>query len=64
MTKQEASQPSPAEWTTFKWEGTTDFKHYVTVVLLLAVILIAELNPLYLKVRWLSWIVTKLSLWF
>ena len=45
------SQFSPADWTTFKWEGTADFTHYLTVVLLLAVFLAAELNPFYLKVR-------------
>ena len=44
------SQFSPADWTTFKWEGTHDFVHYVTVVGLLAVFLAAELNPFYLKV--------------
>ena len=44
------SQFSPADWTTFHWEGTADFTHYITVVLLLAVFLAAELNPFYLKV--------------
>ena len=44
------SQFSPADWTTFKWEGTANFAHYVTVVLLLTVFLAAELNPFYLKV--------------
>ncbi|KAI0772261.1 phosphatidyl serine synthase-domain-containing protein [Irpex lacteus] len=43
------SQFSPADWTTFKWEGTANFAHYVTVVLLLTVFLAAELNPFYLK---------------
>ena len=45
------SQFSPADWTTFHWEGTADFTHYITVVLLLALFLAAELNPFYLKVR-------------
>ncbi|EGN93988.1 hypothetical protein SERLA73DRAFT_189140 [Serpula lacrymans var. lacrymans S7.3] len=43
------SQFSPHDWTAFKWEGTASFQHYVTVVLLLAVFLAAELNPFYLK---------------
>jgi hypothetical protein len=46
------SQFSPHDWTAFKWEGTTSFRHYVTVVLLLAVFLAAELNPFYLKVSY------------
>ncbi|KAL4242513.1 Phosphatidylserine synthase 2 [Abortiporus biennis] len=48
-TKRVISQFSPADWTTFQWEGTADFTHYVTVVALLAVFLAAELNPFYLK---------------
>ncbi|EPT05349.1 hypothetical protein FOMPIDRAFT_1021601 [Fomitopsis schrenkii] len=48
-TKRVFSQFSPADWTTFKWEGTAGFGHYFTVVLLLAVFLAAELNPFYLK---------------
>jgi hypothetical protein len=44
------SQFSPHDFTAFKWEGTTSFLHYFTVVLLLAVFLAAELNPFYLKV--------------
>ncbi|KAI0079487.1 PSS-domain-containing protein [Panus rudis PR-1116 ss-1] len=48
-TRRVISQFSPADWTTFKWEGTTDFAHYFAVVLLLAVFLAAELNPFYLK---------------
>ncbi|KAH9841687.1 phosphatidylserine synthase 2 [Rhodofomes roseus] len=48
-TKRVFSQFSPADWTTFKWEGTADFGHYFAVVLLLAVFLAAELNPFYLK---------------
>ncbi|KAH7915454.1 phosphatidyl serine synthase-domain-containing protein [Hygrophoropsis aurantiaca] len=43
------SQFSPHDWTTFQWEGTASFVHYITVVLLLAVFLAAELNPFYLK---------------
>ena len=43
-------QFSPHDFTAFKWEGSTDFLHYITVVMLLAVFLVAELNPFYLKV--------------
>ncbi|KIL00211.1 hypothetical protein PAXRUDRAFT_821916 [Paxillus rubicundulus Ve08.2h10] len=43
------SQFSPHDWTAFKWEGTTSFRHYLTVVSLLAIFLAAELNPFYLK---------------
>jgi len=42
-------QFSPHDFTAFKWEGSTDFLHYITVVMLLAVFLVAELNPFYLK---------------
>ncbi|TDL17759.1 phosphatidylserine synthase 2 [Rickenella mellea] len=47
--KRVVTQFSPHDWTSFKWEGTASFTHYVTVVLLLAVFLAAELNPFYLK---------------
>lgn len=53
------SQFSPADWTTFKWEGTANFTHYVTVVLLLTVFLAAELNPFYLKVESMGTILTN-----
>ena len=53
-TRRVISQFSPHDWTTFQWEGTADFTHYVAVVLLLAVFLAAELNPFYLKVRGFS----------
>lgn len=53
-TKRVISQFSPADWTTFKWEGTTDFTHYFSVLMLLAVFLAAELNPFYLKAGHLS----------
>ena len=43
-------QFSPHDFTAFKWAGSTDFLHYITVVMLLAVFLAAELNPFYLKV--------------
>lgn len=42
-------QFSPSDFTTFKWEGTASLTHYVTVVVLLAVFLAAELTPFYLK---------------
>jgi len=48
--KRVLSQFSPHDFTAFKWEGTASFLHYITVVLLLAVFLAAELNPFYLKV--------------
>ena len=44
------TQFSPHDFTAFDWHGTTDFLHYSTVVILLAVFLAAELNPFYLKV--------------
>lgn len=43
------SQFSPHDFTAFKWGTATSFVHYVTVVMLLAVFLAAELNPFYLK---------------
>jgi len=43
-------QFSPHDFTAFKWAGSADFLHYITVVMLLAVFLAAELNPFYLKV--------------
>jgi len=43
------SQFSPHDFTAFKWGTASSFTHYVTVVLLLAVFLAAELNPFYLK---------------
>jgi len=49
------SQFSPHDFTAFKWAGTTSFLHYFTVVLLLALFLVAELNPFYLKnLLWLE----------
>ncbi|KAF6747863.1 phosphatidyl serine synthase-domain-containing protein [Ephemerocybe angulata] len=47
--KRVISQFSPHDFTEFKWGPATSFLHYVTVVLLLAVFLAAELNPFYLK---------------
>ncbi|KIY68453.1 PSS-domain-containing protein [Cylindrobasidium torrendii FP15055 ss-10] len=47
--KRVVSQFSPHDFTAFKWGTTTDFTHYFSVVLLLAVFLAAELNPFYLK---------------
>jgi len=48
-TRRVVSQMTPHDWTTFKWEGTASFSHYVTVLLLLVGFLAAELNPFYLK---------------
>jgi len=47
--KRMLGQFSPHDWTTFKWEGTSSFLNYFVVVGLLAVFLMAELNPFYLK---------------
>jgi hypothetical protein len=49
-TKRVFTQFSPHDFTTFHWHGTASLLHYVTVVMLLAVFLAAELNPFYLKV--------------
>ena len=49
--KRVLTQFSPHDFTAFKWGTATDFLHFSTVVLLLAVFLAAELNPFYLKVR-------------
>jgi len=47
--KRAMQQFSPHDFTAFKWAGSADFLHYITVVILLAVFLAAELNPFYLK---------------
>lgn len=49
-TKRVFTQFSPHDFTAFHWHGTASLLHYVTVVILLAVFLAAELNPFYLKV--------------
>jgi hypothetical protein len=49
-TKRVLTQFSPHDFTAFHWHGTASLIHYVTVVMLLAVFLAAELNPFYLKV--------------
>jgi len=48
-TKRVFTQFSPHDFTAFHWHGTASLLHYVTVVMLLAVFLAAELNPFYLK---------------
>lgn len=48
------TQFSPHDFTAFHWHGTASLLHYVTVVMLLAVFLAAELNPFYLKVGVIS----------
>ncbi|KAH9980040.1 phosphatidyl serine synthase-domain-containing protein [Lactifluus volemus] len=48
-TKRVFTQFSPHDFTAFHWHGTASLLHYVTVVMLLAVFLVAELNPFYLK---------------
>jgi len=45
------SQFSPHDFTAFKWGTASSFTHFISVVLLLAVFLAAELNPFYLKVK-------------
>ncbi|KAH6912651.1 phosphatidylserine synthase 2 [Coprinopsis sp. MPI-PUGE-AT-0042] len=47
--KRVLSQFSPHDFTALNWHAAQDFTHYVSVVLLLAVFLAAELNPFYLK---------------
>ena len=56
-TKRMLTQFLPHDFTTFRWEGTASFTHYVVVVILLAAFLTAELTPFYLKswVEWLFW---------
>jgi len=49
------SQFSPYDFTAFKWGTATSFTNYISVVLLLAMFLAAELNPFYLKsLLWLE----------
>ncbi|KAJ7820270.1 phosphatidyl serine synthase-domain-containing protein [Mycena leptocephala] len=49
------SQFSPHDFTAFKWGTASSFRNYISVVLLLAVFLAAELNPFYLKsLLWLE----------
>jgi hypothetical protein len=40
----------PHRYFAFKWGAPIDFKRYVTTIWLLAICLLAEINPLYLKV--------------
>lgn len=47
--KRVLSQFSPHDFTAFKWGTATSFSNYISVVLLLAMFLAAELNPFYLK---------------
>lgn len=48
-TRRVMKQFAPYDFTSFEWGGTKSFAAYVTVVLLLATFLAAELNPFYLK---------------
>lgn len=53
--KRVLSQFSPHDFTSFKWGTASSFTHYISVVLLLAIFLAAELNPFYLKsLLWLE----------
>ncbi|KAF8739513.1 hypothetical protein AX14_009294 [Amanita brunnescens Koide BX004] len=53
--KRVLSQFSPHDFTAFKWGTATSFTNYISVVLLLAMFLAAELNPFYLKsLLWLE----------
>lgn len=47
--KRVLSQFSPHDFTAFKWGTATDFLHYSTVIMLLAMFLAAELTPFYFK---------------
>ena len=48
-TKRVLKQFTPYDFTKFEWGGTTSFTAYFTVLLLLSLFLLAELNPFYLK---------------
>lgn len=65
-TKRVLGQFSPYNFTTFHWGGTKNFKSYCIVLLLLAVFLLAELNPFYLKyLLWMEashpFVITRVS---
>ncbi|KAK9728231.1 hypothetical protein K7432_001176 [Basidiobolus ranarum] len=47
--KRTVQQFTPHSWTTFHWGATESFKNYVAVILLLAAVLMCELNAFYLK---------------
>ncbi|KDQ15125.1 hypothetical protein BOTBODRAFT_32107 [Botryobasidium botryosum FD-172 SS1] len=42
-------QLTPHDWTTFHWEGTASFKNYLSIVIILVLFLMAEMNAFYLK---------------
>ncbi|KAI9006199.1 phosphatidyl serine synthase-domain-containing protein [Gaertneriomyces semiglobifer] len=61
--KRTVQQFSPHSWTEFNWEGTTTFKNFLAVILLLYLVLQCELNAFYLK--YLLWLPPPhfLNLW-
>ncbi|KAF9437662.1 hypothetical protein BGZ76_011703 [Entomortierella beljakovae] len=52
--KRTMAQFTPNSWTKFEWNSTKSFKSYCTVIFLLTMFLICELNAFYLKT--LLWI--------
>jgi len=61
--------PLPARWDKYRWEFLTNWKRFVSVILLLIVFSIVELNAFFLKyVLWIpppnSLNVIRLFLWF
>ncbi|KAF9110511.1 AAA ATPase midasin [Mortierella sp. AM989] len=52
--KRTMAQFTPKSWTKFEWNTTKSFKSYCTVIFILAMFLICELNAFYLKT--LLWI--------
>ncbi|KAF9987844.1 hypothetical protein BGZ75_010393 [Mortierella antarctica] len=52
--KRTMQQFTPKSWTKFKWDSTKSFKSYCTVIFILTMFLICELNAFYLKsILWL-----------
>jgi phosphatidylserine synthase 2 len=47
--KAELAISSPMEWTHFEWKSTKRLRNYISVVTLVSVFLLSELNVFYLK---------------
>ncbi|KAG0210528.1 hypothetical protein BGX33_004845 [Mortierella sp. NVP41] len=47
--KRTMQQFTPKSWTKFEWDSTKSFKSYATVIFILTMFLICELNAFYLK---------------
>ncbi|KAI8600230.1 phosphatidyl serine synthase-domain-containing protein [Dissophora ornata] len=47
--KRTMQQFTPKSWTKFEWDSTKSFKSYATVIFILTMLLICELNAFYLK---------------